>query len=280
MWFLRIWNSNSEWLFQCKWSMKASVLLFFWVFSYSIIKFHQWFLVLNCPFYNFKNTHFAVRAEINQIIHNVLQIVLKDGWEPLSSACCDSRAAVCTNTWLSFVGMYNWGWRGVDTSSCLQGWNKDLTPAAVQHRHQLGLGPAKMSFTPSVNTAVLSPSQPHASFTFFYSPWLFLSRHLLYSFSPHPHFTLLNIPLPLQPKFLSHSLLLLVFALSPPTCKSFPVTQHWFSANFSSLLEHQSLWHSSSWLLWWLHMPLLAWVVVNWGGEWGPLKVTSAVFYK
>lgn len=29
--------------------------------------------------------------------------------------------------------------------------------------------------------------------------------------------------------------------------------QHWFSANFSSLLEHQSLWHSSSWLLWWLH---------------------------
>lgn len=200
------------------------------------------------------------------------------------SACCDSGAAVCTNTWLGFVGRHNWGWRGVDTSSCLQGWNKDLTPAAVRHRHQLGLEPEKMSFTSSINTAVLSPSQPHISS---YPPQLFpyLVVDLLFSSSPsfrssnHPSSASARVPLS-PPDSPSLFQLPLVLSLSPPTCKSFPVTQHWFSANFSSLLEHQSLWHSSSWLLWWLHTPLLAWVVVKWGGEWELLKVTSGVFCK
>lgn len=89
------------------------------------------------------------------------------------SACCGSGTVGCTNTWPSFVGKHNWGWRSVDTSSCLQGWNKDLTPAAVQHRHQLGLEPEKMSFTSSINTAILSPSQPQMSLTFFCLLWLF-----------------------------------------------------------------------------------------------------------
>lgn len=158
------------------------------------------------------------------------------------SACCDSGAAVCTNTWLSFVGRYNWGWRGVDTSSCLQGWNKDLTPAAVRRRHQLGLEPEKMSFTSSINAAILSPSQPQVSFTFLHSPELFLqlfillyssklfSLSLLLLSSRHPSSASDRVPLSIPPS-------LLPLALPPPTCKSFPVTQHWFSANFSSLLE-------------------------------------------
>lgn len=84
-------------------------------------------------------------------------------------------AAVCTNTWLSFVGKYNWGWRGVDTFSCLQGWNKDLKPAAVQRRHQLGLEPEKMSFTSSINTTVLSLSLSFTTTRLFHLPPLLVT---------------------------------------------------------------------------------------------------------
>lgn len=76
------------------------------------------------------------------------------------------------------------------------------------------------------------PSPPYISSFYFIHPVFFpqppltLSNAFLFRFSPSSS---LNPP----------SLLPLV--LPPPTCKSFPVTQHWFSANFSSLLEHQSV---------------------------------------
>lgn len=222
---------------------------------------------------------------------NIVQKVIRWGRTcvDMIPACCDSAGLLCAQThgWVLWVGwgggVYNWSWLGVDTSSCLQGWNTDLTPTAVQRRHQLGLEPEKMSFTSSINTAVHSPSQPQVSFTFFLSSQVFffyvlisLYLNLYPIFFPPPLYPLQCVPLPLSalippldpslpPNFPS--------LLPPPTCKSFPVTQHWFSANFSSLLEHQSLWHSSSWLLWWLHSASLgSRAVVNSSGERGLLS--------
>lgn len=83
-------------------------------------------------------------------IFRIFLRVVARWWRARVSAicgCCDSRAAVFTNTWQRFVGKNNWACHGVDTYSCLQGWHKDLTLMAVQHRHQLGLEPEKMSFT-------------------------------------------------------------------------------------------------------------------------------------
>lgn len=83
------------------------------------------------------------------------------------SACCDSGAFAQTH---SRVGEHRRGQEGVDTSSCLQGWNQDLTPAEVRRRHQLGLEPEKMSFTFSINAGVLSlslaPSSAPLNFSF------------------------------------------------------------------------------------------------------------------
>lgn len=102
-------------------------------------------------------------------IFRIFLHVVARWWRARVSAicgCCDSRAAVFTNTWQRFVGKNNWACRGVDTYSCLQGWHKDLTLMAVQHRHQLGLEPEKMSFTSlhqhrhslSFTTMTLTPS--------------------------------------------------------------------------------------------------------------------------
>lgn len=217
----------------------------------------------------------------------IVQIVVRWGRTcvRMSSACCDSGAAVCTNTWLSFVGKYNWGWRGVDTSSCLQGWNKDLTPAAVQRRHQLGLEPEKMSFTSSINTAVLSPSQPQVFLTFLHSlelsPRLFILLRSSNVFPSTSLCSLQSVPLPLQPEFLSLVL--------PPY---FP----WFSL---LPLANPFQWHNTDFLPTFLPSlnislcgtvaldfcddfipPLWAWVVVNSSGEWGHLRLTSAVCRK
>lgn len=120
-----------------------------------------------------------------------LCVRLQDGFGArggTTCGCCDSRAAVFTNTWQKFVGKNNWAWRGVDTYSCLQGWNKDLTPAAVQHRHQLGLEPEKMSFTSlhqhrrslSSTTMTLTPSANNSLFCIS----LFQALSLRHHFSP------------------------------------------------------------------------------------------------
>lgn len=174
------------------------------------------------------------------------------------SACCDSGAAAFTNTWLNFVVRYNWGRHSVDISSCLQGWNKDLTPTVVQCRHQLGMVPVDLDTSPPLSTSPFCLlhkslfqllSQKTSSLTsllslcftlfirYFYLTLLYFPKASLFCCS----LSSLNPSLPTSPCPSSSHLQILSSA------------QHWFSANFSSLLEHQSLWHSSSWLLWWLH---------------------------
>lgn len=184
-----------------------------------------------------------------------------------------------------WVGRYNWGQHSVDTSSCLQDWNKDLTPAVVQHRHQLGWSQRKC-LSPPLSTPLftLLHSPKSYSFTFFHSLKLFFYLCIsLYSSSifPHSFFSLSKASLFLCSPSCSLNPSSLPLLLPPPTCKSFPVTQLWFSANFSSLLEHISLCGTvaldscDDFIL-----PLLASVAVNSSGEWGLLRVASAVCYK
>lgn len=101
------------------------------------------------------------------------------------------------------------------------------------------------------------------------------------AFFPHSFFSLSKASLFLCSPSCSLNPSSLPLLLPPPTCKSFPVTQLWFSANFSSLLEHISLCGTvaldscDDFIL-----PLLASVAVNSSGEWGLLRVASAVCYK
>lgn len=184
-------------------------------------KFHRWFLVPS-------------NKSIDQIFRIIVQVLTWwwCGGQPVLKmicACCDSGAAVFTNTWRRFVGKNNWGWRCVDTSSCLQGWNEDLTPTAVPQRHQLGLEPGKMSFPSSRST--LCPSQP----------WAFYLPLLLTSLGSPPVFSIFISCCPftlilLSPKHPSSVSAALISFLNPffPTCsvssshKSFPVTQRRF----------------------------------------------------
>lgn len=136
--------------------------------------------------------HIALDSLILAKIFRIFEHVVARWWRarvgPICG-CCDSRAAVFTNTWQRFVGKNNWACRGVDTYSCLQGWHKDLTPVAVQHRHQLGLEPEKMSFTSlhqhrrslSSTTITLTPSADY----FFLFPLLYF---LVPSTFPSPSF--------------------------------------------------------------------------------------------
>lgn len=161
---------------------------------------------------------------------------------------------VLTPTAVSRVGIKIWHpWRSNTDTSWAWSQRKCLSP-------------------PYINTAALSPPQ------LWLSHLLLITPSSLYHYSKHFPFTVISVPLLLQPLPVLLSIPFPQFVLSPPTCETFPVTHRWFSANFSSPLEHQFLWHSSSWLLWWLHVPLLGLVVVNWSREWELLRVTSAVF--
>ena len=179
---------------------------------------------------------------------------------------------------LSFVGRYNWGWRGVDISSCLQGRNKDLTPAAVQRRHQLGLEPDKMSFTSPINTSILPAPQPHVSLLrsrlyFTLVPQNFFPPHplLLLSFPPlHPSSASATVPPSLLPLVSSSSHWRI---LSSDTTLIFLPT---FLPSLNiSLCGTVALDFCDDFI-----PPLLAWVAVNSSGEWGLSRVASVFCYK
>lgn len=168
-----------------------------------------------------------------------------------------------------WVRRYNWGQHSVDTSSCLQGRNKDLTPAAVRYRHQLGLEPEKMSFTSSFNDSHKSalPSSTPFNFSF-----IFVFSFIRPTSFPSPYTSL--------SKASASQSLPPYFPFILPSSKTFPVTQHWFSANFSSLLEQHlcgtvALDFSDDFI-----QPLLAWAAVNSSTEWGLLRVAWAVCCK
>lgn len=211
-----------------------------------------------------------------------------------------------TRGWVLLGG--NWGRRGVDTSSCLQGWNKDLTPAAVQHRHQLGLEPEKMSFTSSINTAILSVLHNHKSlfFTFFLAKlslarwWsnftlspLIRTRIPFSSIRPTIFFSIVQLssePLPslLCLKHPSSSLACVPLSLPPyfPRLSLLPLATpfQWHTTDFlPTFLPSLNIGLCGTVALDFCDdfIPaLLAWVAVNSSGEWGLLSVASAVIWK
>lgn len=87
-------------------------------------------------------------------------------------------------------------------------------------------------------------------------------------------------PSPAAARVLSIPPSLLPLVLRPPTCKSFPVHNTDFLPTFLpslniSLCGTVALDFCDDFIL-----PLLAWVAVNSSGEWGLLRVASAVCYK
>lgn len=169
----------------------------------NLIPFYLFFLCGES--WNNKSNHWIFRIIVHIVIRGGRACV------HMISACCDSGAAVCTNTWLSFVGKYNWGWCGVDTSSCLHGagikiWHPQRssidTSWAWSQRKCLSPPLSTLPFSLLHNHKFLSP------FSTLYNFSCVSSFTLFTVFPPHPNFTLQSIPLPLQPKFLSQSLLL------------------------------------------------------------------------
>lgn len=161
---------------------------------------------------------------------------------------------VLTPTAVSRVGIKIWHpWRSNTDTSWAWSQRKCLSPPYI---NTASLSSTAMTLTPSADNSLFCISLFQA---------LSLHRHFSPSSASTSASSFLN---PFSP----------ICSVSSHLQNLSSDTHHWFSANFSSPLEHQFLWHSSSWLLWWLHMPLLGLVVVNWSRERELSRVTSAVF--